>query len=251
MRSLVAALITIPSLAFVPQIKRKMLLNMRPKLAMKSDGFDLDKARRSLENLLDETEDATNAVDGSPLMTTTGLNRLRKEIKLLSELESSDAALKELTALWYEEHGKLSSAKLREADKLVNQQQYQLAERILKELCAQYGSSWAEPHSRVAHLYFVQGRMEECTAECQRALSIKPWHFVALNEMTMANAFLHDLASMRQWAALQLPAMTGDGIASEKRKQWVFEATNCAKRVLMNEETRLQMSFNAVDDEWQ
>jgi hypothetical protein len=180
------------------------------------------------------------------------------ETQLLAQLEYGDAALADLSTLWYHERGPEAAARLKEADEWTTRgpRYWSAAEQALRALMDEYGFRWAEPVNRLATLCYLQGRLQEAEHLCKIVLAVKPWHHRALSEIVMVYAGRKETERARQWATRRLPTYSPDGL-NRRRCAWVREAVTEARTALEEQKEILKATFGVPDehapsdDDWQ
>ena len=229
---------------------------------------DLERARRELEQLLQSTSTttettvtigATSSTQSSApnendefLLSCAGRQRRYVELELLESLRTSDEAIDALMHVWIHE----CPADIHAVDAIQVLQDschdLQHAETVLLQI-AQEHRHWPEPHSRLALLWFVQGRYDECERSVQRVLQQKPWHFEALQMQVLLQLVLkaadddndkdHSWAAALPYARRGLPPLQ----QRNRRHRWVDWAVQQAQQQLLRLEERDDRARAAVD----
>lgn len=241
--------------------------------------FHLEETRKQLESLVTEDESNNSSFSSStkrlsyaqspvfrlpsgslasnfddyeiPVQTPiTTIERERKqlEINLLQELKHGNEVIPKLWDLWYRERGSKAATKLYEADELIGQgvSGFAKAEMILLELLNEHGIHWVEPSNRLATLYFVEGKLQASEAICLVVLSVKPWHFGAINGLAMIHTLKGQERSQSRSILSQLPPVVSTD-PYDPRTEWVNKAVEEAKLRLRNAEELLHNSFGKQD----
>ena len=173
-----------------------------------SPSFTLQFEPKELMVLGKPLRDALLAKESRRPLTTMERERREAEIQLLSRLSQTDEPQDDLWNLWFHERGTKPAKVLRQAESfMTNPTLWHQSEKLLLELVAQYGITWAEPVNRLATLYYMQGRLFESEKLCRVVLSIKPWHFGALSGLVMVYASMHEIDKAKEWAARRLPTL--------------------------------------------
>jgi len=207
------------------------------------ENHQLSFSPRSIEGLRDQI-----ASDPPPPLTTIRHKRLEAELELIESLTSSDAAIKNLWALWFSERGPDAARVLLRAEELSSQavlgnsqvpvdgdKRLQEAEDLLWDLIEKYGVYWVEPVNRLATIMYVRGKFQDSKRLCEVVLSVKPWHVGALNGIVMACAAMNDVTTARAWAEKRLPPLqeSYDELVWSRRRAWVKWAAHDAKNKLL------------------
>jgi hypothetical protein len=216
-----------------------------------SNGWDIESARRQLEDLMGGTNNYARGDDTSavaemlpfrfteqPNNQLTAIGRLRRtaEIQLLSQLEDAVEAADALNDLWLNERGARSARDLKKADDIFQQGEssWNKAEDSFLDLIHEHGPHWVEPLHRLAMLYYLQGRLDEARELEEFVLQNKPWHIGSLSNYVRIAESQHDTNTALKWAARRLPQ--GD----LRRARWAQRAAYHAMNVLTRDERRLQ-----------
>ncbi|GKZ01213.1 hypothetical protein MPSEU_001072600 [Mayamaea pseudoterrestris] len=184
---------------------------------------DLDEARRSFEQILDQHAPEF-ALRHLHVLTSSCRRRKQLEIQLLQSLEDSDEALEELIHLWIHEGAP------EDANIILDMQEecspgLVKEEALLKKMIRKH-PSWCEPSLRLATLLFYKGRTEESFELAHRARELKPWHFEVYPLLIMLNLRGPNpsFQSAIGWARMGLPKLHG-----RRRHEWVMRAVEQAE----------------------
>jgi len=244
---------------------------------MEDDSFDIEAARRRLENMIDGKKFSSSSrksrkypstdyqplrtallhVQSPPKQTNEQRKHQAKEIELLSSLYQCDdeSVLTELWTHWFAERGPGPAAELLQAEQLANMGDDRIyqkeAERMFRKLIEKHGIYWAEPVNRLATLLYRQGRYEESKACCELVLAVKPWHFGALSGIVMVCAGMNDSVNAKIWSDRRLPPLQPNQkrrlnpSGNERRKDWIRRAVRDATNLLF----RPRVDIVEFDDE--
>ena len=226
--------------------------NKPPKKQVDADMEDLERARRELEQLLHsstsggatiETETASNN------LSCAGRQRRVLELELLESLRHSDDAIDTLMDVWI--HECPADIHAVDAIQVLQDSCHDLAhaETVLLQIVQEHDNHhhdhWPEPYSRLALLWFVQGRYQECERAVQTVLQQKPWHFEALQmqvllQLVNNNNNNNNNSTNNHWAVALPYARRGlPPLQQRKRRhRWVDWAVQQAQHQLLRLEER-------------
>lgn len=233
--------------------------------------FDVEYARRQLENLLsnpdNESEDSSDNFDiqiatkpssfsfskilsdyesggdfslssfpTPPPLSSIERDRRLFEIQLLGCLTEGDDAVPELWNHWYSERGNTAKARLEEIGRMFNDpKNWDECERKLTDLVDEYGVYFVEPINLLATLYFLQGKLVSSYKLCQIVLTFKPYHIGALSGIVQVALGLNDLTASRRWARKRLPESSLDPVLGEggalENRREVVQQPNNPERI--------------------
>ena len=106
-----------------------------------------------------------------------------------------------LWAIWFRADTRENNEMLNRVRVLIGRQQLQQAEALATRLIAN-APNFAEAYNQRAFAYFLEGRLAESAADCQRVLTRNPWHIGAIEGLAKCQLGLdrpHDaLKSLRR-----------------------------------------------------
>jgi len=241
---------------------------------------DMEKARYAFERLM-QSEESSFAVefeeqvvsddidppmkkeDYVPILTESCRRRHEVEMDLLTSLATSDDAIEKLVDFWVEERDQESANTLKEMQNSCSPGR-EKEEKFLMDTINKYGYHYVEPISRLALLYYANGRYAESDHWCKVALAVKPWHFEVVQTRIMNAVGLEEKLQARTLALESLPPLE----ESERRHQWVEQALTDAndamgraqqaqeaamEKLQSKRKTQVTSNYGTMlsDDEWQ
>ena len=263
------------------QPQQSLSLSRRCGVAAADGGeWDVESARKQLENLMGNGDDGhylttgssstmdtntfavadkvlpTSLTESTPKHQLTVIARVRRatEIELLLQLKESLNAADALHDFWINERGSKAARALQKADEVFQhgEASWNNAEHLFNQLIQEHGPTWAEPLHRLAMLYYLQGRLAEARTLEEYVLKIKPWHIGSLSNYVRIAESQRDVETALQWAAYRLPPRVG-----RRRTEWVDRSVKAARDSLANDEQRLSTFLGKlnidreVDSAWQ
>lgn len=184
-----------------------------------------------------------------PPLTAIAIERRRKELTLLQQLEfSNDEVIDALWELWSMERGAESQNVLLQAEQAMAVGNFTLAKSLLHSLIQQHGLHWAEPLNKLATLHYMTGNFPFSKRLCQMVLQIKPWHFGALSGIVLVSVAMNDVVAARFWADRRLPPLLPLETSGNRRSVWVQRAVQDAQESFRMAH-RLRNSWDPEDDE--
>jgi len=164
-----------------------------------------------------------------------------QEMKLLSALCESDAAIPQLKELWSSQQGLEMKRRLtKAAQNIGNPKKWKQSKESLQALMQRY-PDWLEPKQCLSKLYCLQSRFDDAKQLALQVLDQKPWHFGAIETMRVVALAQQDMVSFQIWDARKIPSLrptedNDDRHKAEQRKEWVDRAISDAT-VLLSQQT--------------
>ncbi len=117
-----------------------------------------------------------------------------------------DLAEKSLWSIWFHADSAENNQALRQAMEVAERGELRRAEELVSRLIS-VAPDFAEAYNQRAILYFRQGRFADSAHDCQRVISLNPYHFGALGGLFQCQMYLHQpgeaLETLRRAARLQ------------------------------------------------
>ena len=229
--------------------------------------FDVENARRRLENMLSDPEKIASGNNSSndgdsdlaaaatpfsfskfladndepfslsalpppPPLSTIERSRRLVEIKLIECLNDGDDVISELWDHWYSERGSAAKQKLQQSSGMfMDESKWEECEQNLIELVVEHGIYFAEPVNLLATLYFIQKRFDLSYKLCQVVLAIKPHHIGALSGIVEVALGSGDMGAARYWAAKRLPKHVPASVSGSDGAASVYDENEDKKSV--------------------
>lgn len=175
-----------------------------------------------------------------PILTETLLRRKEIEIELLESLFHTDDSIDKLMAIWMMERNTESAKQLQKMESLCSPG-LKREEQILHNMINIHGIHWVEPISRLAAVYYFQGKTADSIYWCNVALSIKPWHFEVAHTLVLNRLRQNDIAqAIADNRKYVLPPLS----QPKRRYKWLSKQIYNAHRAIHKAEEKKQQRLN-------
>ncbi len=143
--------------------------------------------------------------------------------RLLADLKRSDERIRdhataELWHLWFHQKGVHGAQQLMEAQSFLEAGQADKCEALLKTIL-QAQPDFAEAWNRLAVFHFIQKDYWQAIADCQRVVSLVPYHFGALHGLGLSHRamgnYVAAIQAFRQALEIQPYALVNQRLVLE------------------------------------